>query len=146
MKKSKLIIISVAMAIMTAIALFQAISLLFRVVDKAVVLSSRDASLRVYTGNDHSSSLMVAGLRKNTRVVNEEGKRISITDIQPGQLVEITHEGLIFLSYPGQYGEIYQIKVVGQADEAFYSLGKEREAEFQRFGNRMLEQVPSSNP
>lgn len=103
------------------------------VVDKIVVLDVTEGidgwhSLLLFTqtGHNTTSDLMTAGINADTKLVDANGKIIEISDIQPGQLIELTHSGLIREIYPGEYAEVYKVRVLGAADDNFYQQGKDK--------------------
>lgn len=103
------------------------------VVDRAVVLDVTEGidgwySILLFTepSQNNTADLMTAGINADTKLVNAQGKPIEIADIQPGQQIELTHSGLIMESYPGQYAEVYRVKVLGPAEAGFYQQGKDR--------------------
>jgi hypothetical protein len=95
-------------------------------------------SLFAAPGDNSSSDLMSAGINAETKLLDAQGKTIAISDIQPGQLVELTYSGLIQESYPATYADVYQVKIMGRAEDELYTLAKERQAEWKNQFDAML--------
>lgn len=140
-QKKRVFIFIIAAALVIAAAVLVALwkSEKNYVVDRAVVLNVTEGingwhSLFLFTEphQNTASDLMTAGINSNTKLIDAKGKTIKITDIQPGQLIELFHSGLILESYPGQYAEVYKVKVLGAADENFFQQGKDRMNEWNK--------------
>jgi hypothetical protein len=139
MKKNALIIIAaIALIAVAATILLMTMNKKPTAVATAVVLDITEGvegrhslSLFAVPGDNYSSDLMSAGINAKTKLVDAQGKTITISDIQPGQLVELTFSGLIQESYPATYADVYQVKIMGPAEDELYTLAKERQAEWE---------------
>jgi hypothetical protein len=139
MKKSVIIIIVAAVAIIAVVGgiLLLTMNKKPTAVATAVVLNVTEGvegrhslSLFAAPGDNYSSDLMSAGINAKTKLIDAQGKTIVVSDIQPGQLVELTFSGLIQESYPATYADVYQVKIMGPAEDELYVLAKERQAEW----------------
>jgi hypothetical protein len=139
MKKNVIVIIIAAVALIAIAAAVLLITMNKKptAVATAVVLDVTEGvegrhslSLFAAPGDNYSSDLMSAGINAETKLVDAQGKTIAVSDIQPGQLVELTYSGLIQESYPATYVDVYQVKIMGPAEDELYALAKERQAEW----------------
>lgn len=52
--------------------------------------------------SDYAYGVYCVHINEDTKIQNSEGKTISLSDIHPGDTVEITYNGQTMLSYPPQ--------------------------------------------
>jgi predicted AAA+ superfamily ATPase len=115
MKKRVIIIAVVAIVAITATILLIAMNKKPATIATAVVLDITEGvedrhSLLLFAiqKDNYAGDLMSAGINAETKLVNAQGKIITISDIQPGQLVELTYSGVLE-TYPATYVDVYQV-------------------------------------
>ena len=69
---------------------------------KAVVNSVTDRLEVEVIESDYAFGVYWVLLNENTKYENSEGQSISLSDIKPGDTIEITYNGQTMLSYPPQ--------------------------------------------
>jgi CheY-specific phosphatase CheX len=102
----------------------------------AVVLGTSGettGSISFYTtqSDNYAGDLASASITEDTKLVDENGKAISLSDIVPGDLIQITHSGVVQEMYPPNYPEVYEVQVQGAAEEDLYALALERQHEWE---------------
>ena len=82
----------------------------------AIALNENGGTLMFYLLDGINSSL-VGVYTANAELTAYDGTVISEDDFKTGQLVTITYDGLILMTYPGQIASCSGIRVIGEADE-----------------------------
>ena len=87
---------------------------------EAVVYQVEPERMAIYT-TQGEGGLGVISITEKIKFLDEEGKAVSSSDILPGQLIEITHSGIVAEMYPPLYPGVRKIQIKGMADEALYT-------------------------
>ena len=82
---------------------------------EAIALNEDGGSLLFYTLMGINSSLVSVNT-KNAELTALDGTVITAGDFMTGQLVNISYDGMIAESYPGQIFNCYSIQITGDAD------------------------------
>jgi len=82
----------------------------------AIALNENGGTLLFYLLNGVNSGL-VSIYTTNAELTASDGATIGKNDFETGQLVAITYDGTIAVSYPGQILSCYGIRIIGEADK-----------------------------